>query len=180
MPASISFGIIRSMAPQECMAVFSHPNEFILVEQELQEVTCYVDIMKFRYNAAIDILFEVQEKTKKCKTLKLLIQPLVENCFYHAFSDASDYGRIVIRAYLSEDALVYEVEDNGEGISFDGCQLPHSSEDGVHNIGLTNINKRIQIWFGEKYGISFHSELHIGTKVIVTQPILTETAKEVD
>ena len=158
----------------------SHPNEFILVEQELQEVSCYVDIMKFRYNASIDILFEVQEKTKKCKTLKLLIQPLVENCFYHAFSDASDYGRIVIRAYLSEDALVYEVEDNGEGISFDGCQLPHSSAEGVHNIGLTNINKRIQIWFGEKYGISFHSELHIGTKVIVTQPIQTETVKEVD
>lgn len=158
----------------------SHPNEFILVEQELQEVSCYVDIMKFRYNASIDILFEVQEKTKKCKTLKLLIQPLVENCFYHAFSDASDYGRIVIRAYLSEDALVYEVEDNGEGISYDGCQLPHSSAEGVHNIGLTNINKRIQIWFGEKYGISFHSELHIGTKVIVTQPIQTETVKEVD
>ncbi|WP_394915111.1 sensor histidine kinase [uncultured Robinsoniella sp.] len=158
----------------------SHPNEFILVEQELQEVSCYVDIMKFRYNASIDILFEAQEKTKKCKTLKLLIQPLVENCFYHAFSDASDYGRIVIRAYLSEDALIYEVEDNGEGISFDGCQLPSSLAEGVHNIGLTNINKRIQLWFGEKYGITFHSELHIGTKVIVTQPIQTETVKEVD
>lgn len=158
----------------------SHPNEFILVEQELQEVSCYVDIMKFRYNASIDILFEAQEKTKKCKTLKLLIQPLVENCFYHAFSDASDYGRIVIRAYLSEDSLIYEVEDNGDGISFNGCQLPSSLAEGVHNIGLTNINKRIQLWFGEKYGITFHSELHIGTKVIVTQPIQTETVKEVD
>lgn len=158
----------------------SHPNEFILVDQELQEVSCYVDIMKFRYNASIDILFEVQEQTRRCKTLKLLIQPLVENCFYHAFSDATDYGRIVIRAYLSADALIYEVEDNGEGISFEGCQLPRSSAEGIHNIGLTNINKRIQLWFGEKYGISFHSELHIGTKVIVTQPIQIETAKEVD
>lgn len=158
----------------------SHPNEFILVDQELQEVSCYVDIMKFRYNASIDILFEVQEQTRRCKTLKLLIQPLVENCFYHAFSDATDYGRIVIRAYLSADALIYEVEDNGEGISFEGCQLPLSTAEGIHNIGLTNINKRIQLWFGEKYGISFHSELHIGTKVIVTQPIQTETAKEVD
>ncbi|WP_394925913.1 sensor histidine kinase [uncultured Robinsoniella sp.] len=158
----------------------SHPNEFILVDQELQEVSCYVDIMKFRYNASIDILFEVQEQTRRCKTLKLLIQPLVENCFYHAFSDATDYGRIVIRAYLSADALIYEVEDNGEGISFEGCQLPLSTAEGIHNIGLTNINKRIQLWFGEKYGISFHSELHIGTKVIVTQPIQIETAKEVD
>ncbi|HIV12385.1 MAG TPA: sensor histidine kinase [Candidatus Pullilachnospira stercoravium] len=152
----------------------SHPNELILLSDELQEVSCYIDIMKFRYNAPLRIRWEIQENTRQLKTLKLILQPLVENCFCHAFPQPTDEGQIIIRSRTGQGQLILEIEDNGKGFSHTGPGLPASSGNRHHNIGLTNIQKRIRLWFGDGCGLTIRSLPGQGTLVTLTQPILEE------
>lgn len=155
----------------------SHPTEFITVDEELKEVSCYLDIIKFRYNANVQIVWEVEETVRSYKTLKLIIQPLVENCFCHAFSSAPT-GTLTLRCYKKEEALVLEVEDDGIGFVCESSELPISHSDGHHNIGLRNIHNRIKLWFGEAYGLTITSSPGHGTKVTLTEPLLTEEKEE--
>lgn len=158
----------------------SHPNEFILVKEELQEVSCYLDIMKFRYNAPIQVSWEVEDQTLKLETLKLIIQPLVENCFSHAFSDTGKGGSIWIRSYLEGAYLIFEIEDNGRGFLLEGSSLPRSSGEGHHNIGLSNIQSRLRLWFGDHCGLTIHSTPGQGTLVTLRQPVQYPEKKEGD
>lgn len=155
-----------------------HPTEFITVEEELTEVSCYLDIMKFRYNTTLEVLWEIEEQTRSYKTLKLIIQPLVENCFYHAFSSSEYTGKIIIRCFQKEHTLFIQVEDNGSGFSYDSNSIPISASDGHHNIGLANIHNRLQLWFGEEYGLALTSTPGYGTIVTLSQPILLQEKEE--
>lgn len=156
----------------------SHPNELIALSDELQEVSCYIDIMKFRYNASLQVRWEIQESTRKLQTLKLILQPLVENCFCHAFVQLTEEGYIIIRSRAEQGKLILEIEDNGKGFSHTGPGLPSSSGKQHHNIGLTNIQKRLQLWFGDEYGLKIRSLPGQGTCVTLTQPILDEKEED--
>ncbi len=157
----------------------SHPSELITVEEELQISSHYLDIMNFRYNGMIQITWDVEPTVRQYKTLKLVIQPIVENCFCHGFSSAADRGVITISCRREENILIFNILDNGAGFSWDSRELPPSSAtEGHHNIGLANVRNRIQLWFGENYGLTITSAPGKGTNVLLTQPILAEETEE--
>ena len=125
---------------------------FVSAEEEIEQIACYVDIMKFRYNSEITVDFDIALDVKERRTLKLILQPIVENCFVHGFRNLGTTGHIVVRAFLREGDLLFVVEDDGVGMAPVEGGLPETSGDAsaqLHRgIGVRNVHERIQPWFG--------------------------------
>jgi two-component system sensor histidine kinase YesM len=156
--------------------------EFVKVSEEFEQTACYSDIIRFRYNCRIDVVFDLRPEVENARTLGLLLQPIVENSFVHGFDNFERPGVIRVSAYQDEDALVFAVEDNGRGMELPKDELPASAnQDGAHlhaGIGISNVNSRIQAWFGEGYGVSVHSSPSKGTTVRLTQPLAAFSERE--
>ena len=123
---------------------------------------------KFQYH------FEIQEEVENLATLKLILQPLVENAIAYGVQYQDGDGEIWIRAYQEEGSLILQVEDNGLGIPPDrledlrrGKISPSGKGSGI---GVRNVNERIALYFGEDYGLAIDTELDEGTVVTLTQP----------
>ena len=146
--------------------------ESITVENELILIREYVNIMIFRNNTEVDIQYEIAEETLQCSTLKLVMQPFVENSFLHAFENIDKENKLCIKTYLEEDALVFEIKDNGNGFSMENR---HKQQ--MTGIGIANIDERIKGWHGNRYGVEIQSGINEGTCVVIRQPILWEKTK---
>lgn len=155
----------------------SKGHELIPVEKELQHAECYLQIQKFRYQNHFDYSFEIEESCKEYYCNKITLQPLIENSLYHGLN-MIDEGHIAIRVYSEGDDIVMEVEDNGVGMSEEQVDdlLKHDITD-AHGIGVKNVNDRVRIYFGERYGISVRSELDEGTCVSVRIPKIEEGSR---
>lgn len=138
-------------------------DKFITVAEEIELVTRYLEIDKIRFPDRVKEHFEVDEEIYSCKTLKLVLQPLVENCLKYAFPEGN--GNLWIRAYEKNDDLWFEVEDDGIGFEVSGDILTLKTEkDGGY--GLVNVNERIKLQYGENYGLLVQSEIGKGTRII--------------
>lgn len=138
-------------------------DKFITVSEELELVRRYLEIDKIRFPDRVTEHFEVQEDILPCKTLKLVLQPLVENCLKYAFPEGN--GNLWVRAYERGGDLWFEVEDDGIGFEVRGDILTLKTEkDGGY--GLVNVNERIKLQYGENYGLIVQSEMGKGTKII--------------
>lgn len=152
-------------------------DEMIPLSLELEQLEYYIEIMRLRYGDDIDINFDIDEECFSYQSIKFLIQPILENCFLHAFNQMHDSKYINISIYLDADMLVYEIYDNGSGIPSELIeQLLTTPPDNPSNlfisIGLHNVNQRIHVRFGNDYGISITSELNHYTKVTAKIPKL--------
>ena len=155
----------------------SRGKEMIPIEKEVQHAECYLQIQKFRYTNQFDYKFEVQESCKQYLCNKITLQPLIENALYHGLN-MIDEGHIIIRIFEDQDDVILEVEDNGVGMSEE--QISELFENDItdkHGIGVKNVNDRIKIYFGDKYGITIRSELDEGTCVSIRIPKITEDDK---
>lgn len=155
----------------------SRGKEMIPIEKEVQHAECYLQIQKFRYTNQFDYKFEVRESCKQYLCNKITLQPLIENALYHGLN-MIDEGHIIIRIFEDQDDVILEVEDNGVGMSEE--QISELFENDItdkHGIGVKNVNDRIKIYFGDKYGITIRSELDEGTCVSIRIPKITEDDK---
>lgn len=155
----------------------SRGKEIIPIDKEVQHAECYLQIQKFRYTNQFDYKFEVQESCKQYLCNKITLQPMIENALYHGLN-MIDEGHIIIRIFEDKDDVVLEVEDNGIGMSEE--QISELFENDItdkHGIGVKNVNDRIKIYFGDKYGITVRSELDEGTCVSIRIPKITEDDK---
>lgn len=154
--------------------VVRRKEEKIPIQAELEQMKYYVDILSLRYYNKFQIDFEVEPGVEKCCTIKFLLQTLVENSVFHGFDEMMETGKIQVRIRRQDNKIIYEVEDNGKGISAERIKeiLSHASEEkkGMVKIGLYNINRRIQLIFGEQYGVSIESRLGEYTIVRVVIP----------
>ncbi len=156
----------------------SKGKNIITVGDELQHARNYLDIQRFRYKNKFTSCFDVEEGIEKYKTIKLIVQPLIENAIYYGMEFMDGEGEIRIRAYTREEDLFIEVEDNGLGMPEE--QVKHLLTDGRRTrnkgsgIGLRNVHQRIQLSFGKKYGLEIQSEPDEGTVVRIHLP-KTET-----
>lgn len=152
----------------------SRGKNIITVGEELQHAKSYLDIQKYRYKNKFTSYFEVEKDIEKYKTIKLIIQPLIENAIYYGMEYMDGDGEIHIRAYTREDDLYIEVADNGLGIPQE--QIEHLLTDNTRSrrkgsgIGLRNVHQRIQLYFGKKYGLEIQSEPDEGTVVRIHLP----------
>ena len=155
----------------------SRGQEIIPIEKEVQHAECYLKIQKFRYTNHFDYEFDVEESCNAYYCNKITLQPLIENALYHGLNMMDD-GHIAIRIREDGDDIVMEVEDNGVGMSEEQiAELFVNDGTDNHGIGVKNVNDRIKIYFGDKYGITVRSELDEGTCVTIRIPKVTEERK---
>ena len=156
----------------------SRGKNVISVGDELQHARSYLAIQKYRYKNKFTSYFEVEPDIEQYKTIKLVIQPLIENAIYYGMEYMDGEGEIHIRAYTRERDLYLEVEDNGPGMPEE--QVEHLLTGGEKarqkgsGIGLKNVNQRIQLYFGTQYGLEIESEPDEGTVVRIHIPKTTE------
>ncbi|MFD2368547.1 sensor histidine kinase [Brevibacillus sp. GCM10020057] len=159
----------------------SRGKSIITVQEEIEHVRNYLIIQKMRYKQKFEYEIEAREDVLACKTLKLLLQPIVENAIYHGIEQMADPGHIRISASLCEGKLLFAVQDNGLGMP------PHVREqvlaggyksEGGSGVGIQNVNERIRLTFGDEYGLEIESELEVGTTVNVWLPYLCDDGQE--
>ena len=150
-------------------------NEEISLERELEHVKNYLIIQSMRYADKFTYEISAEPGVERCRTIKLILQPIVENCIYHGIKKKRGTGKITIRAYRREQNLIIEVSDDGCGMPEEICRKILSDEIESENIsgsgiGVKNVNGRIQLRFGKKYGLSYSSEEGVGTTVTYVLP----------
>lgn len=150
-------------------------NEEISLERELEHVKNYLIIQSMRYADKFTYEISAEPGVERCRTIKLILQPIVENCIYHGIKKKRGTGKITIRAYRREQNLIIEVSDDGCGMPKEICRKILSDEIESENIsgsgiGVKNVNERIQLRFGKKYGLSYSSEEGVGTTVTYVLP----------
>lgn len=157
----------------------SHGREVVKVGEEIQHIRSYLSIQQFRFSNKFDYLFEIDDEIYSYKTIKLILQPLVENSIYHGVRNLDKKGLIVIKGYLKEEQIIFEILDNGEGLEETDIQYinrilsgEEEIEDENRYFGIRNVNERIKLNFGRDYGLQFESRVSVGTKVIVKIPMV--------
>lgn len=152
----------------------SRGKNIITVGEELQHARSYLDIQKYRYKNKFTSYFEIEEDIEKYKTIKLILQPLIENAIYYGMEYMDGDGEIYIRAYTRDEELYFEVEDNGPGMREEQVAGLLTEEPKMRSkgsgIGLRNVHQRIQLYFGETYGLQIESEPDEGTIIRIHLP----------
>lgn len=149
--------------------------DIISIREELQHVRSYLEIQQVRYQDILEYEIHMPEEFYECLIPKITIQPLVENALYHGIKNKRGAGRIVISGQNKESDFIIQIEDNGIGISKerliqvrDGIRYKVPTETDIY--GLYNVNERIRLNFGEKYGIFIESAYGEGTRVSILLP----------
>lgn len=156
-------------------------NEFISIQDELEHVRNYLVIQSMRYLDKFEYHIVISDEVKEYKTVKLIIQPIVENCIYHGIKKKKGKGNITITAVCRGDDIIIKVSDNGVGMEPESCENILVGDVTSENIsgsgiGVKNVNERIKIHFGENYGLSFESALGKGTTVSIKIPKIKDPA----
>jgi two-component system sensor histidine kinase YesM len=132
-----------------------------------------------RYKDKLDYSIRVDDAVLDYKTIKVVLQPIVENAIYHGIKNKRGPGTIVIRSEEAEEDILLQVIDNGAGMDEEKIRkllLPGpgpESEPGREagrGVGISNVNRRLQLYFGAKYGLSFESVPGEGTTVTIRIP----------
>ena len=152
----------------------SKGHELITIQKECEHAESYLKIQKYRYKNQFSYEFYVQESCREYLCNKITLQPIIENAIYHGL-DMSEEGKIRIEVMERDDNIVLAVIDNGVGMSKEQCkEILHRDAKDKTGIGIKNVNDRIRIYFGEKYGLSIESELDEGTRVEICIPKILE------
>ena len=153
----------------------SKGEEIITIRNEIEHIKSYLTIQKMRYRDKLDFEIDVDENILKYRTLKILLQPLVENAIYHGIKNKEGTGVIRITGGVVGDCILLQVIDNGVGMSSEEVEnilkSAARSESGS-GVGVKNVNERIKIYFGENYGLEFISRPDEGTTANIRLPIL--------
>lgn len=140
------------------------------VAMEVEYVAHYLEIQKMRYEEMIAMHVEVAPETNQAKTIKLVLQPLIENAITHGIEPKADGGTIYIQTRKVDDMLEIVVEDDGIGADVDKLnQQIYTVDEDNDSIALRNIHERISIRDGADYGLTFSNSEKGGLKVTVHQ-----------
>lgn len=163
----------------------SKGKSIITVKDELEHAKHYLTIQNIRYKNKFDYEIIAENEVMNLATMKLIIQPMIENAIYYGleYMTEGDGGKIEVRAYIKEDDLYIDVVDNGIGMVpnvveglLDSRRETKSKGSGI---GMRNVHERIRLCFGTNYGVEIMSEPDEGTTVRMHMPKITiEEIKE--
>ncbi len=144
--------------------------EVISIEQELDLLQNYMKIQKIRFGEDVVIRYEVDEDVLQCRTIKLILQPLVENAIHHGRRE-EEVLTVGVSVRRREERVIYEVCDDGLGIEPEKLvQLRTELKQSQEGYGLKNVDIRVKLRYGEGYGVSIMSIPDKGTCVRVEIP----------
>lgn len=159
----------------------SRGSNIITVAEELEHARHYLTIQKMRYKNKFSADISAADGVESLYTIKLIVQPILENAIYHGMDYADGDGRICIQAFREGEDVIIEVADNGPGMPeevverlLDQGGAYASADTKGSGIGLRNVHRRIQLTFGRAYGLTIFSEPDDGTVVRIRLPALDE------
>lgn len=151
----------------------------ITIADEIKHGKNYMNIQAVRFKNHFIYDFDISEEIEKYCTVKLIVQPILENAIYYGVKNMDEDGEINVKGWKENDDIYITVSDNGFGIPEDYLKtiLSDTEHKKAHGsgVGLINVHKRIQLRFGEQYGISIASELDEGTCVTIHIPAVPYT-----
>ncbi len=159
----------------------SKGRNIITIQEELEHASNYMIIQKIRYKNKFRFEIEAQEEVLQCKTVKLILQPIIENAIYHGIEYMVDEGFIKVSAEIVDEKILLQVSDNGSGMRPETVEniltARSESKDGI-GVGVKNVHERIQLCYGKEYGLEFISEVDKGTTAKIWIPLNDESKKE--
>lgn len=147
----------------------------ISVDEEIKYARAYTDIMNARYDGEIQFTWNVDEAALEQRVIKLILQPVIENAIYYGISGNREHKVISISCMTNGNILLFEVEDNGAGMSEAKLVKVRDSlaaKDASDHLGMYNVQSRINLYYSGTYGIDIHSVQGSGTTVRITVPII--------
>jgi len=155
-------------------------DHIVPLSYEIRQAMKYVEIENIRNKGKFLVEWDIEEGLMAYRTVKFVIQPILENSLKHGLSNSpAAEKKIAVRAYKKDKALVFEIRDNGLGIAPETLEdlqsrLKRNDIQEDRHIGLCNVAKRIQLVFGEGYGVEIASEQGRGTTVTVRQGLVDD------
>jgi len=151
--------------------------DVVTLRDEINHILTYIQIQNLRFDGKIDFNVVIPEDIYQYGILKLLLQPIVENAIVHGIlpnRQNNSFGKIEISGLLSDEDLILEISDNGVGMSQEKINnlLNGSDLKSRNGYGIKNINDRIKLYYGEKYGLLYSSSISYGTTVIIRIPAI--------
>lgn len=155
---------------------------FISIATEMENIQDFIYIQEICYNGKLNVRYDLQEKIMKYKVPNLLLQPLVENAIFHGVDKKIDSSQIEISGFESEDKVIFQIKDNGAGMTEENIRKvlsePESNrKDSLNHIGIKNVDDRLKLNFGPQYGIKIESIEGAGTTVTVQVPVIAERSE---
>lgn len=154
----------------------NHGKSLISIGEEVEHVEVYVNIENYHFYNAISLEVDVPEELKSYACLNIILQPFVENAIVHGIAEKPDIEscEIRIRARREEQDIIFSVQDDGPGVDVEQMQKETQQDirTAQHGYGVRNINFRLKLCFGEKYGVTY-LESEKGTHVEIKIPVMT-------
>lgn len=145
--------------------------QVVSVQEEVELLQNYMKIQMLRFEDTVEINYEVDRRALAFRTIKLLLQPLVENAIHHGRKDEEQVLHIWVTVSLNQDRVIYEVKDDGLGIETEKLvRLRKELKNSEEGYGLKNVDIRVKLNYGEQYGVSISSTYGEGTCVRVEIP----------
>lgn len=144
----------------------------ILVQDEIKQIQAYLQIQAIKYANRFTVSYNVDERAAHCRTIKLLLQPFVENVFKHAWYE--EHIHIRIDVYIEENNVVFKIIDNGIGMNPNVLEQLYAKKSGDSGYGIRNVQERIQLHYGDAYGVQIRSRAGMGTAVKLTIPYVMQ------
>ncbi|GAU78882.1 sensor histidine kinase [Fusibacter sp. 3D3] len=150
----------------------SKGQDFITLEVEIHQVTSYLEIQQIRYFDILEYEIDIPNHLKTSYIPKLTLQPIVENAIYHGIKNKRQKGKIKIYAQQTDADILISIHDNGAGMTPERLEnLKEGLQKNQHSgLGLENVSKRLDLYFGSSYGLCFESTYGEGMTVTVRIP----------
>ena len=146
----------------------------VAIQEDMEYTQNYLDIQKYRFGQRLNYILHIPEQHKNCIVPKLLIQPIIENAIKYGFRDCQ-HMLVEIEISIIENKLMIIINNNGTEIDEQSlseiCFMLTSPANFSQHSGLYNVNRRIQLMYGESYGLEIMSNHHEGTTVKIILPI---------
>lgn len=159
----------------------SNEDETVLIGQEIQYVKSYLTIQKMRYKDKLEFEINVDPSINSVHIVKLVLQPIVENAIYHGLKYKESKGMLTVNGYQKDENAVIEIADDGVGMDEETLNRifeKHKVNYRSNGVGVYNVQRRLSMYYGKEYGLSYKSEKGKGTTVTVVIPIEQEEHHE--
>lgn len=146
---------------------------YISVKDEFEHIALYIQLQNLRFNNSITYYSDYDPSIQNALIMNMIIQPIVENSVVHGIRESeSKRGKLIVAAHLVNNNVVFTVTDDGVGMSKENISIIDSHQQKREGYGLWNIQERINLTYGEKYGIRVDSSEGVGTTVSVNLPLI--------
>lgn len=156
--------------------IFSSNNYLISVREELDYAKKFLEIERIKTDNSFTIDWNIDKNIYGKKTLKMILQPIIENAVEHGIKPRFDKnGKLKVEAFCENGKTIFIISDNGVGISSDKQKELEEKMKNLDiaeckHLGIKNVHTRINILYGSDYGVKIHSSEALGTTIIITQP----------